>query len=152
MGRYTDLARSLREQRAPDMEEGSTDDILNVNINNIHTNRENGVGTPIPPRPESTLQGSSSVKMPQGGASGDKDASRETDKLATNLRTTNLTNLMKPAVGVRCIHGKAGEGCAVCNGYARWLIAGGAGRIEKARRNPEAVRREFWRAVIGARA
>src|SRR5215203_2495475 len=49
---------------------------------------------------------------------------------------------------IRCIYGKARDECAVCSGYARWLIAGGAGRIEKACRNPEAVRREFWRAVL----
>jgi hypothetical protein len=26
---------------------------------------------------------------------------------------------------IRCIHGKARDECAVCSGYARWLIAGG---------------------------
>ena len=52
---------------------------------------------------------------------------------------------------IRCIHAKTSDTCAVCNGYARWLAAD-EGRISRAQRNPEGVRREFWRAVLGERA
>jgi hypothetical protein len=52
----------------------------------------------------------------------------------------------------RCLHGKTVVECALCSGYARWLIAGGDARIAEARRNPEAARRAFWReAATGAR-
>jgi len=65
----------------------------------------------------------------------------------TNLRTTNLTNLTLPAEGssvVPCIHRLASDKCAVCSGYVRWLIEDEA-RVLRARHDPEAVRREFWR-------
>lgn len=54
-------------------------------------------------------------------------------------------------VSTRCIHGATVTECALCSGYARWLIAGGDERIAEARRNPEAARRTFWReAAAGA--
>lgn len=46
-----------------------------------------------------------------------------------------------------CLHGTTVVECALCSGYARWLIAGGDARIAEARRNPEAARRVFWRAA-----
>jgi hypothetical protein len=45
----------------------------------------------------------------------------------------------------RCLHGTTVTACALCSGYARWLIAGGDARISDARRDPEAARRAFWR-------
>jgi hypothetical protein len=44
-----------------------------------------------------------------------------------------------------CIHGVTVAACALCSGYARWLIAGGDARLSEARSNPEAARRAFWR-------
>ena len=52
---------------------------------------------------------------------------------------------------VRCIHGTTSDKCAVCNGYARWLIAD-EGRLRRAQVNPEVVRREFWQSVRGGAA
>ncbi len=67
----------------------------------------------------------------------------------TNLRTTNLTNLTEQAGGTSvflCIHRLPSKECAVCSGYVRWLIADEE-RVRRAQNNPEAVRREFWRAT-----
>jgi hypothetical protein len=47
------------------------------------------------------------------------------------------------AADLRCVHGATVAECAVCSGYARWLIASGDARIAEARRNPEASRRLF---------
>jgi hypothetical protein len=52
---------------------------------------------------------------------------------------------------VRCIHGATEERCAVCSGYVRWLTADEE-RLSRAQNNPEAVRREFWRLVLGEEA
>jgi TubC N-terminal docking domain len=77
-------------------------------------------------------------------------------------RSTTLTTLSAGGEGTtplrpyavnavnRCIHETEPERCAVCNGYARWLIAGGDARIDKARHNTEAARRRYWREVRGA--
>jgi hypothetical protein len=46
---------------------------------------------------------------------------------------------------IRCIHRLPSKECAVCSGYVRWLIADEE-RLRRAQNNPEAVRREFWRA------
>ncbi len=132
MGRYTDLARKHKEeepQREPRTPVGSN---TYVNINSNPNKIE------IPP-------------------SENKPTKR------TNLRTTNLTNLKPPpspvasstrptsdGAVVRCIHNTTPDKCAVCSGYARWLIADGA-RLARAQANPEAVRREFWREVKGGR-
>ena len=48
-------------------------------------------------------------------------------------------------VSPRCLHGTTVTACALCSGYARWLIAGGDARISEARRDPEAACRAFWR-------
>ena len=111
MGKYTSLARQLREEEHSKEVLGGKS--VKMNTMSIDT------GSHTPDRPD-------------GG-------------------TTPLRPYAVNAV-VRCIHGKASEECAVCSGYARWLMAGGSGRIEKARRNPEAAPREFWRAVLGEEA
>jgi hypothetical protein len=64
-------------------------------------------------------------------------------------RYTNLARRDGVAV-TRCIHGTTSDKCAVCSGYARWLITDEA-RIRRAEANPEAVRREFWREVRGGK-
>jgi hypothetical protein len=48
-----------------------------------------------------------------------------------------------------CIHALPPDGCAVCNGYVRWLIAGGDTRLAEARRNPEVARHRYWRLING---
>jgi hypothetical protein len=63
----------------------------------------------------------------------------------TNLRTTNLTNLIEPADPpsvAPCMHRVGADECAVCSGYVRWLIEDEA-RVLRARHSPTAVRREF---------
>jgi hypothetical protein len=50
---------------------------------------------------------------------------------------------------IQCIHSRKAEACGVCSGYARWLIEDES-RLRRARANPEAARREFWRSVRGA--
>lgn len=79
------------------------------------------------------------------------NASTPSSTRDTSLRTTNLTNLTKPAVGlsvVRCIHRLASDDCAVCSGYVRWLLTD-EDRMRRVQAKPEAVRREFWRSVGG---
>jgi len=49
---------------------------------------------------------------------------------------------------VRCIHDLTQDQCAVCSGYVKWLIAAES-RLQRAQRDPEGVRREFWRDVRG---
>lgn len=49
---------------------------------------------------------------------------------------------------IRCIHNTTPDKCAVCNGYVRWLSADER-RISRALRDPDSVRREFWREVKG---
>jgi len=120
MGKYTSLARKTEEAKP----------------------QENGVVTELNNTYKHTIvvdTGSNAVSTPS--------------KDSTNLRTTNLTNLTEATAPqgqavVGCIHGTSVESCAVCSGYARWL-ANDEGRLRKAQSNPEAVRREFWRAVRG---
>src|SRR5215207_9081146 len=140
MGKYTGLVRRLEE---PKPQERGVANSANVNINNIYNNIEEGVDKPTSGRPEPTLQGPPPVEMSQDVASGGKVEAEGRAKSATPLRPYAVYAV------VRCIHSKPSDACAVCNGYARWLRAGGGGRIEKSRRNPEAVRREFWQGVLG---
>jgi hypothetical protein len=166
MGKYTDLAR----KNTDGAQEGAG--VLcsnNVNINSIYSNRVSSMDKPTSARPEDTLQGSTSVEMPQGVASGSKGGAEVAEKRATNLRTTNLTNLSedkevwvatqpgvrrytrlarRESTPLRCIHDMAPDKCAVCGGYVRWLIAD-EGRLRRAQASPEEVRREFWRSVGG---
>ncbi len=145
MGKYTSLARKIEETKPQEGGSSPTDDILNVNINNIHSNRVSGLDKATPARPKDTLQRSLSVEMPQGNASSGKQTRKVAGNRTTNLRTTNLTNLTESS-SVRCIHGTTEERCAVCSGYVRWLIAD-EDRLRRAQSNPVAVRREFWREV-----
>ena len=63
---------------------------------------------------------------------------------------SELSERRSGEVSPRCLHGATVAACALCSGYARWLIAGGDARITEARRNPEAARRAFWReAAMG---
>ncbi len=68
----------------------------------------------------------------------------------TNLRTTNLTNLIPPSsvASLRCIHGMASDECAVCSGFVRWVVVD-EDRFRRMQQDPEAARREFWRTVRG---
>ncbi len=170
MGKYTDLARKLP---AGPQEGGEVLYSNNVNINNIYSGGDSGVGKPVSARPEDTLQGSPPVEMRQGVADGAKGGTDAAENRLTNLRTTKLTNLIggageevwvaappKPrytnlarrsGAAVRCIHDTTPDACQVCNGYARWLIAD-PDRLRRAQARPEEVRREFWRSVRGGRS
>jgi hypothetical protein len=148
MGRYTELARRLRDDGPQQGGGSSSTTILNVNIDSIYSNRYSSIDKPTSERPEDTLEGSPPVDSSQNCASGYNTATEAGEKSATNLRTTNLTNLTE---GEWCIHELAPEKCAVCNGYARWLIAGGATRIEEARSSPEATRRLYWQLIDGGK-
>jgi hypothetical protein len=164
MGRFTDLARRLREEN-PQVGDASLTSITNdVKINSIDSNRDRVIDKLTSEGPEDTVEGTSPVDSLQSGASGVEyvvaEASEEDTNVRitnltnlspgdagdTNLRSTNLTNLTAPE---RCIHEMAPKKCAVCNGYVRWLIAGGAARIEEARNSPEASRRLYWRLIEG---
>ena len=121
MGKYTSLARTLRDE--PEganfgKEKGSTQKNTYVNINN----NDKRIDSNPPP--------------PAGGS-------------LTTLRPTTLTTLIAgedEKRDVPCIHGTPQDACAVCSGYARWLAADGE-RLRRAQADPEAVRREFWREV-----
>jgi hypothetical protein len=121
MGKYTSLARKFREDEPQEEKPISVEGNKSVNI-------------------------SSSYKVIS------KEHPDHNTQTATNLRTTNLTNLMRVASvePLRCIHGVTSDECAVCSGFVRWLIADEA-RYQRAQRNPEAARREFWRTVGGGR-
>jgi hypothetical protein len=164
MGKYTDLARK-HPDRAQEREAVLYGN--NVNINNIYSDRVSSIGRPTSARPEDTLQGSSPVEMSQSVASGSKSAAEVAEAPATNLRTTNLTNLSeaeevwvatppdahrytrlarRERVALLCIHNTEPDKCAVCSGYVRWLIED-EGRLRRAEASPEEVRREFWRSA-----
>ncbi len=151
MGRYTELARRLREDVPQERGATSTDNILNVNIHSIYSNIDSSIDKPTSARPKDTLKGSSSVDSIQSRASGSKNVSAEVREHATNVRTTNLTNLMADG---RCVHELSPRRCAVCSGYVRWLIAGGDARLAEARGDPEGARRRFegWRVIDGGKA
>ena len=111
------------------------------------------------------------METSQNVASGAKVGPGGAENRVTNLRTTKLTNLFESegeevwvaapprprytnlarqgGAVVRCIHDTTPDACAVCNGYARWLIAD-PDRLRRAQARPEEVRREFWRTVRGA--
>jgi len=144
MGKYTSLARKEQEKEPQREVPTPTANILSVNIDNIHSNRDSTISKPISDRPKDTLQGFSPVEMLQDVASGLNHRGEGCEIGATNLRTTNLTNLTE----VPCIHGTTEDRCAVCSGYVRWLVAD-EGRLRAAQNNPEIVRREFWRSLKG---
>ena len=127
MGKYTSLGRSVEERKPQRGGELPTANILNVNIDHIHSNRDRVIDKPLSGLPKDTLQGSLSVEMLQTGASSSKDTVRVAENHLTNLRTTNLTNLTGSAP-VRCIHRMSSDKCGVCSGYVRWLVADEAER------------------------
>jgi hypothetical protein len=64
---------------------------------------------------------------------------------------SELSERRSGKISLRCLHGTTVTECALCSGYARWLIAGGDARIAEARSNPEAARRVFWQeTAMGA--
>lgn len=110
--------------------------------------------------------------MSQSRTSGHKVGADGQKEQPTTLRPTTLTTLIeneaaeevwtavpagrrytdlarKESPPVRCIHNMAPDDCAVCRGYARWLIED-EDRLRRAQANPDAARREFWRSVRGA--
>jgi hypothetical protein len=144
MGKYTSLARKEQEKEPQRRVTTPTDNILSVNIDNMHSNRDSVISKPTSDRPKDTHQVPPPVEMLQNVASGVNHDGEGRDKGATNLRTTNLTNL----TAVACIHGMTEDRCAVCSGYVRWLVAH-EGRLRAAQNNPEIVRREFWQSLKG---
>lgn len=173
MGKYTSLARRVEETEPQERGETSTSNILNVNINNIYSNRDRCIDKPLSDRPKDTLQGSQPVDTAQGAASGSKVGVAEVDERATTVRPTTLTTLFSESedveevwvavspdphrytnlarrerAAVQCIHRLNPDECAVCSGYVRWLIADEE-RFRRAQSNPEAMRREFWCLVRG---
>jgi hypothetical protein len=166
MGRYTELARRLRDNGPQQRGAPSSTTILSVNIDSIYSSRDSSIDKPTSERPKDTLQGPPPVDLSQSRASGYSTSAEAGEKSATNLRTTNLTNLggsgesdtnlrttnlTNLTNAERCIHERAPKKCAVCNGYARWLIAGGTARIEAARNRPEGTRRLYWRLIEGGK-
>ena len=129
MGKYTSLARSFRDDEQPEVEaheafEGCIvgKDIYVYSLNEQKIDKE-------PP---------SRGKLPKNSS--------------TILRTTNLTNL-KPAERdekrVICLHQLDQDVCAVCSGYARWLI-GGDTRLRAAQADPEGMRRRYRETLDGS--
>jgi hypothetical protein len=127
MGKYTSLARTLRdrpEATQPGEDKGSSEKNTCVNIDNK----------------DKTI---------------DSNPSAESSGSVTTLRPTTLTTLnldekdeTDEKASVVCIHNVEPEVCAVCSGYVRWLIEDD-GRLRRASANPEEARREFWRSVKG---
>ncbi len=125
MGKYTSLARSLRdepERTELRVDKGSTPKNTCVNINNID---QNTVSNP-PAEPSGTI---------------------------TTLRPTTLTTLISgekdetdEKAPVICIHNADPAACAVCSGYVRWLIEDDA-RLSAAQSNPEDTRRRYRESV-----
>ena len=128
MGKYTSIARTLRDEPA-----GTESRKTKGNIqNNIHVNTNN-IDKSI-----------------------DSNLVDEATGSVTTLRPTTLTTLIpgekdeidKKAL-VICIHNVDQETCAVCSGYVRWLIEDEA-RLSAARSNPSTTRRQY-RKTLGGR-
>jgi hypothetical protein len=129
MGKYTSLARALRDkpEHAKSREDkGSSQNNICVNMNNIDKSIDSNL----------TDESSGSV---------------------TTLRPTTLTTLIpdeKDEIDERalviCIHNVDQEICAVCSGYVRWLIEDEA-RLSAARSNPEATRQGYQETIEGVR-
>lgn len=145
MGKYTSLIHKVEETEPQGRGGVGRPDINNVNIDNIHNNIDIAIDTPTTARPKYTLQGSSPVEMSQDVASGGKGKAERPKNHDTPLRPYAVNAV------IRCIHGMASDECAVCIGYVDWLIAD-EDRLRRARANPEAARREFWRTRKGETA
>ena len=124
MGKYTSLARNFRDETKPFSEEQKKGTLRNTSVN-INRNVY--------------IEDSNTPSLVQEGV--------------TTLRPTTLTTLIKDEKDekrtVICIHEMQPNDCAVCSGYVRWLIADEA-RLQRAKGNPESVRREFWRHMKGS--
>ncbi len=130
MGKYTSLARALREEPEEatfEKDKGSAQRNTYVNINSK----------------DKSINSNSTV-----GSSG----------IVTTLRPTTLTTLKNEAQSekaekarVICIHELEPEECAVCSGYVRWLIEDEA-RLRAAHRNPERMRRRYRESLKGGTA
>jgi hypothetical protein len=145
MVRYTELARRLREQEPQVGGSTSTTNILNVNIHSIHTGGDSEKDKPSSARPEDTLEGSLPVDLAHSSTSGNENDALEACEHSTPLRgdAVNAVN--------RCIHELHPDRCAVCSGYARWLIAGGEKRMREAHNSPEGSRRLYWQLIEGGK-
>ncbi len=125
MGKYTSLARTLRDEPPGPSEGEKKKDIVRNTYVNINNNDDKESGNP----PEAARRG------------------------GTTLRHTTLTTFIEGEKdekrSVPCIHGTTQDACAVCSGYARWLIED-ASRIWEAKRNPEAMRRRYRETAGGA--
>jgi hypothetical protein len=129
MGKYTSLARTLRDkpEHAKSREDkGSSQNNTCVNITNI----------------EKSI---------------DSNPTDESSGSVTTLRHTTLTTLIPDEkdeidekAPVICIHNVDQEICAVCSGYVRWLIEDDA-RLSAARSNPETTRRRYQETIEGGR-
>ncbi len=127
MGKYTSLARTLRDE--PDQTnfggcKGNTQENTYVNIN---TN-DKRIGSNPPAESSGTV---------------------------TTLRPTTLTTFIESEKdetrSMVCIHSLEPDVCAVCSGYVRWLIEDDS-RISAARSNPEATRRRYQASLKGGAA
>jgi hypothetical protein len=127
MGKYTSLARALRDEpeyAKSKEDKGSSQKSTYVNINNMDK-------------------------------SIDSNLADESSESVTTLRPTTLTTLIPDERDeidekalVICIHNVDQEICAVCSGYVRWLIEDDA-RLSAARSNPEATRQRYQETVEG---
>jgi hypothetical protein len=127
MGKYTSLARTLRDEPGEaDFGEGKGNTQRNTYVN-INTSDKRKDSNP-PAKPSGTV---------------------------TTLRPTTLTTLIESENhekrSVVCIHSLEPDACAVCSGYVRWLIADDS-RISAARSDPEAMRRRYRASPKGGAA
>src|SRR5918993_2632618 len=127
MGKYTNLARTLRD------EPGNTD-----------FRRDKG-----------NIERNTYINIDNKDKRIDSNSPVESSGTVTTLRPTTLTTLIldekdktdeKPLVV--CIHNVGPEECAVCSGYVRWLIEDDA-RLSAARSNPEATRERYRETIEG---
>lgn len=95
MGKYTDLARKYRDDEPQERARATTVNILNVNINNIHSNRERSIGKLTSAAPKDTLQPSQPVETSQNDASDSKQGRARGEAGVTRLRPTTLTTLFE---------------------------------------------------------
>lgn len=127
MGKYTSLARTLRDEpEEADFGEGKGSIQKNTYVN-INTNDKTT----------------------------DSNPPAESSGTVTTLRPTTLTTLIESEKdekrSVVCIHSLEHDACAVCSGYVRWLIEDES-RISAARSNPEAMRRRYRASLKGGAA
>ncbi len=137
MGKYTDLARKYLD--GPQVE-GVVVYNKSVNINNIKKAISSNAGTLRSEGVTSLRPTTLTTLLPP----------EEEVWVAAEPDRCRYTNLYRKGEGasVRCIHDMPSDECAVCSGYARWLIED-EGRLRRAQADPEGVRREFWRTGRG---